>query len=71
MHACRGLQSVRISDVRLPIGQVLHFEVRFGANAISRKMPTPPASGMVQVNLQNENTRVVEPYYQAKAAVLP
>ena len=38
----------------------MQFEVRFGQNAVSGKMPTPPDSGMIQVNLADENTRVVE-----------
>ena len=47
--------------MRIPSsGMVLQFEVRFGQNAVSRKMPAPPPSGMVQVNLANDNTRVVE-----------
>ena len=44
-------------SVRLPSHS--QFEVRFGANATSQKMTTPPPSGMIQVNLTNENTRVV------------
>ena len=35
------------------------FEVRFGANAVSQRMPAPPPTGMIQVNLASENTRVV------------
>jgi hypothetical protein len=50
---------VRINDVTLPSGAVLEFEVRFGANATSSKMRTAPPSGMIQVNLQDGNTRVV------------
>jgi hypothetical protein len=59
-HCRSGHFSVRIADVRLPNGTVVQFEVRFGQNAVSRKMPAPPDSGMIQVNLANENTRVVE-----------
>jgi hypothetical protein len=59
-HCRSGRGAVRISDVRLLNGSVLQFEVRFGQNAVSRKMPAPPDSGMIQVNLANENTRVVE-----------
>lgn len=35
------------------------FEIRFGAAAVSAKMPTPPATGIIQVNVRSENTRVV------------
>eukprot|EP01043_Picozoa_sp_COSAG02_P000607 COSAG02_NODE_11_length_58539_cov_103.119473_26_plen_1413_part_00 len=35
------------------------FEVRFGDKATSKRMPRPPSSKMIQVNLKNENTRVV------------
>ena len=60
-HCRSGHGAARISDVRIPSsGMVLQFEVRFGQNAVSRKMPAPPPSGMVQVNLANDNTRVVE-----------
>ena len=53
----RGQSSVRISDVTLPNGTVLQFEVRF--KAPFGKLVRPPASGMAQVNLRNQNTRVV------------
>jgi hypothetical protein len=56
---CRLLQSVRIADVRLQNGKVLRFEVRFGANATSKRFASPPPSGMIQVNLDDGNTRVV------------
>ena len=36
------------------------YEVRFGANAVSSKMTKPVHTGICQVNLENENTRVVE-----------
>ena len=42
--------------IRLPNAP---FEVRFGQSARSAKMPTPPDTGIVQVNVNNENTRVV------------
>lgn len=35
------------------------FEVRWGGEARSQRMPTPPSTGMCQVNLSNGNTRVV------------
>ena len=49
-----GQQAVRLSPSRNG-----SFEVRFGANSVSQRMPRPPASQMIQVNLANENTRVV------------
>jgi hypothetical protein len=59
-HCRSGHKAVRLSNVRLDNGKVLQFEVRFGENAVSRRMPAPPDSGMIQVNLADENTRVVE-----------
>jgi hypothetical protein len=50
---------VRINDVVLPDGTTLEFEVRFGENAVSKRLATPPPSGIIQVNLGSENTRVV------------
>ena len=35
------------------------FEIRFGAGATSSRMTTPPKSGMLQVNLANQNSREV------------
>ena len=55
-----GEASVRVSDVTLPSGVVTQFEVRFGAHAVSRKRSTPPATGMIQVNVANDNTRTVQ-----------
>jgi hypothetical protein len=52
--------AVRISDVHVPNGTILGFEVRWGSRATSQKMPNPPSSGMIQVNVGNQNTRVVE-----------
>eukprot|EP01043_Picozoa_sp_COSAG02_P030660 COSAG02_NODE_1970_length_10224_cov_104.344691_6_plen_345_part_00 len=55
----QGLKSVAVAPVN--IGEwVLNFEVRFGNNARSTKMPRPSPTGMCQVNLANQNTRVVE-----------
>ena len=34
------------------------FQLRWGSEACSSKMAAPPPSGMVQVNVKNENTRV-------------
>ena len=63
----RGDKSVRVSDVLLPNGQILQFEVRFDSNATSKRWHTPPPSGMIQVNLRDHNTRVVE--YRLEAAL--
>ena len=55
--------------MRLPNGQVLQFEVRFGAAAKSQRMPQGSPSGICQVNLANGSTRVVEaPTVAAPAA---
>ena len=54
-----GRASCPVDDVRLKDGRVLRFEVRFGYGNLSRKQNTPSPSGMVQVNLDSENTRVV------------
>ena len=56
----RGANSVRISDVRLASGATLRFEIRFGAAARSAKMNEPSRTGICQVNLDNENARIVE-----------
>ncbi len=58
---------MRVSDVLLPNGQILQFEVRFDKNATSKRWRTPPPSGMIQVNLRDHNTRVVE--YRLEAAL--
>ena len=59
-----GSDTVRISDVVLPNGRVLHFEVRFGANAGSPKTakmwPNGSPTGMAQVNIDDDNTRLVK-----------
>ena len=65
----RGLPSVRINDVVLPGGNVLRFEVRFQTEtsvAGSRRTAQTwgargSPTGMAQVNIDNENTRIVEP----------
>ncbi|KAH8095811.1 hypothetical protein JL720_3142 [Aureococcus anophagefferens] len=33
------------------------FEIRFGAKAVSRRLKSPPSSGIIQVNVADENTR--------------
>jgi len=55
-----GAPCVRINDVQLPTTGTLCFEVRFGAHAKSRHMPGGSPTGICQVNIDNENTRVVE-----------
>lgn len=59
-----GHRSVTLDDVvvTMPDGatQTMQFEIRFGENATSPRMPTPPPSGIVQVNLATNNTRVVD-----------
>lgn len=64
----RGLPSVRVNDVVLPSGKVLRFEVRFQTEtsvAGSRRTEQTwgargSPTGMAQVNIDNENTRMVE-----------
>ena len=51
---------MRIADVTLPNGRVLQFEIRFGVNAVSKRMPRPSRTGICQVNLGSQNTRIVE-----------
>ena len=63
----RGDSAVRISDVSLPNGRLLKFEVRFAAPW--GKLRSPPESGMCQVNLDNQNTRAVERDESAPAAI--
>ena len=35
------------------------FEVRWGDEAVSAKLPHPPPEGIIQVNIRSQNTRVV------------
>ena len=44
------------------------FEIRFGAGATSSRMTTPPKSGMLQVNLANQNSREVRKWDPVLAA---
>ena len=60
--------SVSIPDITLDDGRVLRFEVRFGNAAVSEKMHKPPHTGIVQVNLDDQNTRIVERYVDIAAA---
>ena len=66
----RGELSVRLNDVRLSDSTILRFEVRFGTYARSRRMPHGSPTGMCQVNLDNDNTRVVEEVSPAPAAAV-
>ena len=54
-----GEPSARLADVRLPSGKTLRFEVRIGEHAVSKQIPQPPRSGLIQVNLDSGDTRVV------------
>jgi hypothetical protein len=55
-----GATCLQMEDVRLPDGGTMRFELRFGAGATSKKLTVPPSSGMVQVNVDTENTRIVD-----------
>eukprot|EP01051_Picozoa_sp_SAG22_P002970 SAG22_NODE_138_length_18031_cov_5.796621_18_plen_331_part_00 len=59
-----GQPACRVPDVVLPNGRTLQFEVRFGSAAVSPKFRWPPASGMLQVNLATDDSRVVVPLQQ-------
>ena len=52
---------VDLPEVKLPNGQTLNLEVRFGKHAVSERMvkQEPPPSKMIQVNKGNGNTREV------------
>jgi hypothetical protein len=52
-----GAQATGQPSVRLASSS---YEVRFGANAMSTKLTKLAHTGMCQVNLENDNTRVVE-----------
>eukprot|EP01045_Picozoa_sp_COSAG04_P006474 COSAG04_NODE_319_length_16893_cov_23.060141_3_plen_865_part_00 len=54
-------KSVDLPEVKLPNGQTLHLEVKFGEHAVSERMvkKVPPPSKMIQVNKENGNTREV------------
>ena len=47
------------------------FEIRFGAKAVSRRLKSPPSSGIIQVNVADENTRVVERRAVGTGGALP
>ena len=54
----RGVDRVKLACPQNPIG-LREFEVRFGMYAISDRVPTPPPTRMIQVNLESGATRVV------------
>jgi hypothetical protein len=54
-----------------PNREPLYFVLRFGDNAVSKKRPQPPASRMIQVNVVNGNTRVVEEEQPGKGGQTP
>ena len=49
-----------VATLKLPPKPYGTFEIRFGAAATSQKMRSAPSSGIIQVNLRNQNTRIVE-----------
>ena len=66
----RGRPVVRLSDVQLPNGHVLEFEVRLGTSAVSSRWTEESwmkqgactctvDHRMIQVNIQSENSRLV------------
>ena len=67
---CAMLEQARAVNpnavVRLPN---LPFEIRFGDCARSGKMPTPPETRILQVNVHNDNSRVVRRNDGAAATV--
>jgi len=44
-------------EIQVADGSV--FVIRFGENAISQRVTIPPSTGMLQVNISNQNSRVV------------
>ena len=50
--------ALRRGAAAAPLAFAPGYEARFGANAVSARMPTPPPSGVVQVNAETGNTRV-------------
>ena len=61
--AARCLEIQAAIDAQGPDGAVqldgIPFEVRWGSRATSSRVATPPEEGMIQVNLKNDNTRIV------------
>ncbi|KAJ8612700.1 hypothetical protein CTAYLR_008951 [Chrysophaeum taylorii] len=58
-EAIAAAERAGASSVPLNVNGVGRFEVRFGSAAVSRRMAQPPSTGMIQVNVENESTRVV------------
>jgi len=67
----RGVTAVQLPEVTSSPSGPQRFEIRFGAHAISSKRLQPPDTGIVQVNLSNDYTRVVRRSARAPAAVVP
>jgi len=69
----RGLPSVRLPTMASNPPGHRDFEVRFGAHATSSKMPHGPGAGfdMIQVNVLNDNTRIVRGRAVPEAAPAP
>ena len=61
--AARCLEISAAMEAQGPDGAVqldgIPFEVRWGSRATSSRVATPPEEGMIQVNLKNDNTRIV------------
>ena len=61
--AARCLEIQAAIDAQGPDGAIqldgIPFEVRWGSRATSSRVATPPDEGMIQVNLKNDNTRIV------------
>lgn len=57
-----------VASISMPFGP---FEVRFGATATSQKVPAPPETGMLQVNLNTQNSRIVRAVGGAPASAPP
>ena len=52
---------------RLTVASSLPFEVRWGSEATSQKLSQPPPSGIIQVNVNSQNTRIVFAKHGASA----
>ena len=68
-----GLPSVRLPTMTTNPPGHRDFEVRFGAHATSSKLPHGPGAGfdMIQVNVLNDNTRIVRGRAVPEAAAPP
>jgi hypothetical protein len=54
-----GASEVRLDPIVLQNGQEVCFEIRFGENACSTRLPEVSPSRMIQVNLDDGNMRIV------------